>query len=809
MNEQEIFLAALDIQDPVQRKDYLQRVCAGNPTLHRRIEELLAVHDRSGEFLDVPALQQMAGDVTEPDRRYASTNTAAPHRKHEIDLSFLQPAKKPGSLGSLGHYEIEQVLGQGGYGVVLKAFDSMLERVVAIKVIAPELAATSPARKRFLREARAAAALRHENVVGIYAVEDQPIPYLVMEYIAGSTLQQKLDKVGPFAPEEVVRIGQQIAQGLAAAHSLGLIHRDIKPSNILLEEGSERVKITDFGLARTADDASITQSGNIAGTPLYMSPEQALGQSLDPRSDLFSLGSVLYAMCSGRPPFRAPSTLGVLKRVVEDTPRPIQEVIPEVPDWLCAIIAKLHAKNREERIGSAKEVAEWLGRCAAESKQRGRVEALTHLQPASPHRTDKPPTRSRYRWITAAALLLVLFTSLGLAEATGVTNFRGTVIRLFSPDGTLIVEVDDPAVSVSIDGEDMVITGAGAKEIRLKPGQYKLLASREGKILRQELVTVTTNGRQVVRVSKETLTPPAVDVPPLDPERAAVQTLSDLGLLFHVKMNHDGKQLFDTHLPKEPCQVFGVINPNKELTREEVRTKFLPALLQLQKLNTINSALLPIPLTAEDLLRLADAPAGRQLDWLNCRLDPTPEILRALVRFPRLSRCSFRGPLFEGDTARFCKQLPRGITSLMLLLDSRSRMDRSDIAALTALPLLRLAITYSKIDRDFVRAVAAMPELKEFSPFHWGTDCPLELTDEIAEVLATSKSLEALRLEGNQLTDKGLESLAKLKTLRGLVITHNQGRNGVKITQAGIDKFADALPKCQIIWDGGTINPRK
>ena len=292
------------------------------------------------------------------------------------------------------------MLGRGGFGVVLKAFDEMLHRVVAIKVMAPQLAATSPARKRFLREARAAAAIRHDNVVGIHAVEDQPIPYLVMEYIAGETLQQKLDRIGPLEVSEVLRIGQQIASGLAAAHALGLIHRDIKPANILLEGGVEpRVKITDFGLARAADDASLTQSGVIAGTPLYMAPEQAKGEAIDQRADLFSLGSVLYVMCSGRPPFRASTTLAVLKRVAEDTPRPIREIIPEVPNWLCAIVARLHAKKPEDRFASARRWPScWHGtwrscnRTAAGSRSptsRGR--------PQSRRRRCMRPSRARLR----------------------------------------------------------------------------------------------------------------------------------------------------------------------------------------------------------------------------------------------------------------------------------------------------------------------------------------------------------------------------------------------------------------------------
>lgn len=278
-------------------------------------------------------------------------------------LEFLQPSLKPGSLGLLGHYEVLEVLGHGGFGVVLRAFDEKLQRVVAIKVLSANLASTSPARKRFVREARAGARVRHENIVQIYAVEELPVPYLVMEFIPGQTLQQRIDEKGPLEVQEILVIGQQIASGLAAAHEQGLIHRDVKPCNILLESGTElKVKITDFGLARTADDASISQSGLISGTPMYMAPEQAKGETLDHRVDLFSLGSVLYAMTTGRPPFRAANTLAVMKRVTEEDPRPIPEIIPETPNWLCKIIGKLHAKDRTQRWQTAAEVADVLRR---------------------------------------------------------------------------------------------------------------------------------------------------------------------------------------------------------------------------------------------------------------------------------------------------------------------------------------------------------------------------------------------------------------------------------------------------------------
>src|SRR5262249_34431686 len=151
--------------------------------------------------------------------------------------------------------------GRGGMGIVFRACDEALQRVVAIKVLAPLLAANPTARKRFIREAQTAAAVTHDHTVTIHAVESaEAVPYLVMQYVAGQSLQQKLD-AGPLELKEIVRIGLQIAEGLAAAHAQGLVHRDIKPANILLERGSERVKITDFGLARAVDDASLTQSG--------------------------------------------------------------------------------------------------------------------------------------------------------------------------------------------------------------------------------------------------------------------------------------------------------------------------------------------------------------------------------------------------------------------------------------------------------------------------------------------------------------------------------------------------------------------
>ncbi len=275
--------------------------------------------------------------------------------------SYLAPTDDPRMLGRLGPYEIVGIIGCGGMGIVLKAFDGPLNRTVAIKVLGPHLALNPMSRQRFAREAKAAATVVNLNVIAIHSVaEANGLPYFVMPYVRGPSLEKRLRDGNAFSVVEILRIGMQIASGLAAAHAQGVVHRDIKPANIMLEEGIERVTITDFGLARAADDTSMTQSGVVAGTPQYMSPEQARGDAVDPRSDLFSLGSVLYALCTGQPPFQSATTMGVLKRVEECRPRPVRALNPEIPELLARIIERLHAKEPSERFQSAGEVAAFL-----------------------------------------------------------------------------------------------------------------------------------------------------------------------------------------------------------------------------------------------------------------------------------------------------------------------------------------------------------------------------------------------------------------------------------------------------------------
>jgi serine/threonine protein kinase len=387
-----------------------------------------------------------------------------------ISLDFLDKSDDPAHLGRLGSFAVTEVLGQGGFGIVLKAFDVPLNRPVAIKILAPHLAASGAARKRFAREAVAAAAVVHDHVVPIHSVDTwKGLPYLVMSYVPGQSLQQRLDCEGPLDVKAILRIGMQTALGLAAAHAQGLVHRDIKPANILLENGVQRVRITDFGLARAMDDASLTQSGVIAGTPPYRSPEQARGEAVDHRSDLFSLGSTLYAMCTGHAPFRANSAMAVLLRIRDEQPRPVREVNPDIPVWLAGIMEKLHAKAPEQRFQSAAEVADLLGRCLAHVQQPN-----LHLLPRLVAGQFPGERLSRrFRWLTGALLLFVL----GGASVT-VLSWE-PLVDWFSPSHEAIEEDNPNSQSVEF------VPGERGSETRLESELNE--ARRQSQELESEL----------------------------------------------------------------------------------------------------------------------------------------------------------------------------------------------------------------------------------------------------------------------------------------------------------------------------------
>jgi Tol biopolymer transport system component len=401
-------------------------------------------------------------------------------------LDFLDPPEKPEYIGRLGHFHVVGVIGRGGMGVVLKAHDVCLQRYVALKVLDPQYAKNERAQERFCREARSAASISHEHVVAIHQVEyeeEKDLPYLVMQFVPGESLQDRLDRTGPLELGEILRIGYQTAAGLAAAHAQGLIHRDVKPANILLESAGERVRLTDFGLARAAEDVRLTQSGFIAGTPLFMAPEQARGETVDHRADLFSLGSVLYAMCTGQPPFDGSTPFVVLKKVTEELPKPIREINPEVPEWLAAMIGKLQAKRPEDRYQSAAEVADVLKR---------ELLRLKHGCPAATAPPAPPARTRRQRWLglglVAGVALAAAFGGMAVAEATGASKFLAALLRPGPAGQPGTPEEPAPAARATLPGNAgpiwsvAISPDGGTLAMAIDDGSVKLWDLKEGRV---------------------------------------------------------------------------------------------------------------------------------------------------------------------------------------------------------------------------------------------------------------------------------------------------------------------------------------
>ena len=321
-------------------------------------------------------------------------------------LDLLGPTDHPEMLGRLGQYEVSAVIGTGSTGIVVKAFERQLNRFVAIKVLHPKLCDSGAARKRFDREGRAIAAVVNPHVVPVFAISEHlGHPFIVMQYMPGGSLQQRIARDGQLSSEEVVRLGLHIAEGLEAAHAQGIVHRDVKPANVMLEAGLDRAMVSDFGLARVNNEAAMTCSGLITGTPQYMSPEQARGETLDGRSDLFSLGSTLYAACTGHSPFRAANVFGVIKRVCDEQPRGIHEYNPQAPAWLADFIEVLMKKKKEERFQSAAEIRHCLSAEIAHMQAPNTV-----AQPARPWQGSVHETKRRTRVLWAA--LVVAFAIL-------------------------------------------------------------------------------------------------------------------------------------------------------------------------------------------------------------------------------------------------------------------------------------------------------------------------------------------------------------------------------------------------------------
>jgi len=321
----QVFAGARELSPP-ERAGFLELECAGDEALRSEVEELLEAEERC------------AGDAL--DRALTSEPRAG------------APAAPPETLGS---YELRRFLGRGGMGEVYLAYDPRLDREIALKVLPEELADDPVRRERFLREARAVAALDHPSIATLHEIgRAHGRDYLAFEYLAGGGLDQLPAKRAPTAAE-LIDWGLTIAEALAFAHAKGIVHRDLKPANVMLSELG-RPKLLDFGLAKVlrqeedeGDTSLLTREGDVLGTPAYMSPEQALGRAVDVRSDVFSFGTLLYRLASGGEPFGGNTPFEVLDSVVHDEPRPLAQLRPDLPEGFLAVVAKAMRKPVEER----------------------------------------------------------------------------------------------------------------------------------------------------------------------------------------------------------------------------------------------------------------------------------------------------------------------------------------------------------------------------------------------------------------------------------------------------------------------------
>jgi eukaryotic-like serine/threonine-protein kinase len=320
-------------------------------------------------------------------------------------------------------YDVGRALGSGGMGEVFLARDRVLGRDVALKVLRRQYAGDSEFAERFLREARSAASLSHPNIVQVYdrGETENGDSYIAMEYVPGGTLKEKISREGPLAASEAAALGAQVAEALGAAHYRGMVHRDIKPQNVLLTERDD-AKVADFGIARAGSSVTISKTGSVMGTAGYMSPEQALGEPATPRSDLYSLGVVLYEALTGELPYTADNPIAVSMKHVTEPLLPPREIDPTIPEGMNALVVKLMAKDPEDRYASAAELSEDLLRVGRGSHPAAVAEGWnTHTartKDASSNYTNEmpPPVRPAPRrrrrgmpWLPIAVGAILLF----------------------------------------------------------------------------------------------------------------------------------------------------------------------------------------------------------------------------------------------------------------------------------------------------------------------------------------------------------------------------------------------------------------
>jgi serine/threonine protein kinase len=725
---------------------------------------------------------------------------------------------EPGEVGTLGPYRLIKELGHGGMGAVYAAIDTRLERQLALKVMLPKFAADAAAKERFLREARAAAKISHDHVVTVYeADERQGVPYIAMQFLKGYPLDEYLKKHPQLDIKQIMRIGFEAAFGLAAAHELGLIHRDIKPGNIWLEAPKGRVKLLDFGLAKPVHcEVELTQSGAIVGTPAYMSPEQARSAKVDHRSDIFSLGAMLYRLCTGKLPFHGENPLAILMALANDTPQPIRELNPQVPQPLADLIHQMLAKNVNDRPASATQVAERLRALARGEAPTGKiptpgqpiVEPMPTYMPmaisvgneANPfagidddstepkERPAQPKEAAEKKRPKALELVGLLFAGLAVLVA-------GVIIIIKNKDGTETkIEVPDDA-SVTIKDK------SGKTVAQVPPGKQ----------------------------------PPATTSAPkaaLDPDRKAAEYVLSIGGIVRVDGEiRDIRAVAD--LPGGPFRLTWVDcrdNPQVSDT----------GLAHFKDCKSVKELYLPgTKVTDAGLAHFKDCKGMKTLF-----LDGTQVSDAGLAHF---KDCKGMTTLFLNDTqvsdaglAHFkdCK----GMTQLWLDGTQVSDAGLAHFKDCNGLMVLNLGGTQVSDTslahfKDCKRLTwlnlwntqvsdAGLAHFKDCTGLTWLNLGRTQVSDTGLAHFKDCKGLTVLSLWGAQVSDAGLAHFKDCKGLTNLSLwgaqvsdaglAHFKDCKGLtrldvrktKVTEKALAEFHAALPGCQIEHDGGVIRPQ-
>ncbi len=681
---------------------------------------------------------------------------------------FLAPPQGDGELGRLGQYRVLKELGRGGMGMVLLAEDSQLLRMAALKIMLPKYARQKAARERFLREARTAAKIQDDNVVTIHHVgEENGIPFIAMELLKGTSLERYIETKAELSIGEAIRICREIAKGLDAAHAEGLIHRDIKPANIWLEAPGDRVKILDFGLARQRDDdIQLTQSGAVVGTPAYMSPEQARGKSVDPRSDLFSLGVVLYRLCTGKLPFTGPNSMAVLTALAVDAPAPVRELNPAVPAGLEAIVHSLLAKVPDERFQSAKEV----------------VDALYEIEKPAPVMPTPLPQ------VNALAPPAVAVRNDPLARIdAGPAGVEQALSRHTA-------SAERPAGGRKSAPAFLAWLAAGIFGVAVISAAVFLIIRPWGEKKQAGHEVVNADDEDVARLPTKgaekliNVVPKPKDQASLDSDRKAAQALHPYVQL-NLKLSN-GRELDNVNptdaLPDESFTVRGIVaDQSSSIVPPGV---FLAAVADLWSLELIQDDDNKLNLNEFDLAKIAEVPSAPKLTNLGLSVELSPKTIEILKRFPELRALGI-GAAYGDDAllAKLVESQPKLRTLRLNDLGKLATISDRGFAELAKLPLQELYLFNSALTPARCRIIAGITGLRKLK---------IGLIDDagLAEFAKCMKLDELEILDSTSLTDAGLLCLKTMPTLRVLNLAKSA------ITEAGVEKLAAALPKCQIWW---------